>query len=115
MILLLVILAFYTASLSLALAYTHAQQAIVQGIGIAALAAIAALTLWLLVYAGYIEPWLSVAMSGAIALPGFMIGLGLGFGGLLRVTGQKRDWKFWLTCLGAATPAVFGILTILAS
>ena len=115
MLLVLALLGFYLSSLWLASAFTLAQQALVQGVGLCAVAAVAALTLWLLVQTGFIEPWLSIALSGAIALPAFMIGLGLAMGGLLRITGQNRDWKYGLTCLGAGAPAVLGVLAALAT
>lgn len=115
MLLVLALLGFYLCSLWLAFAFTLAQQALVQGIGLCAVAAVAALTLWLLVQSSIIEPWLSIALSGVIALPAFMIGLGLAMGGLVRMTGQKRDWKYGLVCLGAAAPAILGVLAAFAN
>lgn len=115
MLLVLALLGFYLCSLWLAFAFTLAQQALVQGIGLCAVAAVAALTLWLLVQSSIIEPWLSIALSGVIALPAFMIGLGLAMGGLVRMTGQKRDWKYGLVCLGTAAPAILGVLAAFAN
>ena len=115
MLLVLALLGFYLCSLWLAFAFTLARQALVQGVGLCAVAVVAALTLWLLVQSGFIEPWLSIALGGAIALPAFMIGLGLAMGGLVRITRQNRDWKYGLAYLGAGAPAVLGVLAAFAT
>lgn len=114
MLLVLALLAFYLSSLAMAFAITVARQAIVQGIGLCAVACVAALTLWMQTQTGLIEPWLSIAMIGVIALPGGLIGLGLALGGLTRITAQHRGWKHGLACLGAAAPAVLGVYAAFA-
>lgn len=114
MLLVLALLAFYLGSLAMAFAFTHARQAVVQGVGLFAIACVAALTLWVLMRTGLIEPWLSIAMTGVIALPGGLIGLGLGLGGLVRIAARDRGWKLGLACLGAATPVVLGLYAAFA-
>lgn len=101
----LALLAFYLCSLCLAFAFTMAHHALVQGIGVCGVAVIAALTLWLLSAAGYLDPWLSIAMTGVIALPSFLVGLGLVLGGLVRITESIQGWKYRLACFAATTPA----------
>ena len=114
MLLVLALLAFYLSSLAMAFAFTHARSAVVQGVGLFATACVAALTLWLLMQAGLIEPWLSIAMIGVIALPGGLIGLGLGLGGLVRISARDRGWKLRLAFFGAAIPAIFGLYAAFA-
>ena len=114
MLLALALLAFYLSSLAVAFAFTLARQAVVQGIGLCAVAGVATLTLWLLMRSGLVEPWLSIGMIGVIALPGGLIGLGLALGGLVRITAQHRGWQHGLACVCAATPAVLGIYAAFA-
>ena len=111
---LIVLLGIYAASVWLACAFTLPRQALVQGIGLMSVAGVAALTLWLLVRAGYLEAWLAVALVGVIALPAGLIGLGLTMGGLIRITARTRNWAFALTRLGAAVPIVLGAALLLA-
>jgi hypothetical protein len=68
-----------------------------------------------LVQAGLIPPWLSIALRGAIAVTAVMFGLGLGLSGLMRITHEKRDRKYGLTCRAATAPATLGILATFAS
>lgn len=108
-----VLLGIYAASLWLACAFTLPRQALVQGIGLVSVAGVAALTLWLLVRAGYLETWLAIALIGVIALPASLIGLGLTMGGLVRVTAGRRNWAFVLARIGAAGPIVLGAALLL--
>lgn len=114
MLMLFVLLGIYAASVWLACAYTLPGQALVQGIGLMSVAGVAALTLWLLVRAGYLEAWLAIALVGVIALPASLIGLGLTMGALIRITARKRNWAFVLTRLGASVPIVLGAALLLA-
>ncbi|MFP7672209.1 hypothetical protein ACG74X_02505 [Marivita sp. S0852] len=75
---------FYLFGLLLARWLTLPRQALISGIATAVAAGVASLTLWLLTRTMLIEPWLAIAMTGAVALPALMLGLGLMAGAWIR-------------------------------
>ena len=93
MLLLLLYTGFYVAALALSQALTLPRQAFVTGIACTIAACVAGLTLWALTRTTLIEPWLAIAMGGAIALPTLMMGLGFLAGWWLRY--RHKAYSAW--------------------
>lgn len=115
MLFLTVICGFYLFGLLMAHWVTLPRQALVSGLGTMIAAGFAGVTLWLLTQTGMTEPWVAIAMASTIALPALMIGLGLSLGWAMRVTSQKRDWRYGLACATAAAPCAASLAAAFAS
>ena len=100
---------FYVAAVLLARALTRPPQALSSGLACLIAAIVASLTLAGVMNAGFIEPWLVIAMLGAITIPAGLIGLGLLAGWMTRVvSGSNR----WLAYALTALPPVGGYLLL---
>ncbi|MCK0151467.1 hypothetical protein MWU54_15600 [Marivita sp. S6314] len=101
---------FYLSGLLIARWLTLPRQALVSGIATTVSACVAALTLWLITVAGFVEPWLSIALAGTVGLPALMMGLGLLAGAWIRYSANVL-----LPGLAAASPVVIAVLLTLTS
>lgn len=109
MLLIMLYCGFYLTGLVFARWFTLPRQAVVSGLGTTSAALVATLTLWLLTRTQLTEPWLAIAMTGAIALPALMLGLGLLAGGWVRLA-HRRALAF---LVAAILPTAFAMLSVL--
>lgn len=91
MLLIVLYCGFYLSGLLIARWLTLPRQALVSGVTVSGAAALASLTLWLLARPAFIEPWLAIAMGGAVALPALLFGLGLLAGWWVRHRSGSRS------------------------